>query len=279
MQRRARIGRAEHQIPPRTHVWVGRLLPPSDRANLDGPFYLNQWEFPFVQAYPNIFAGRDDGAAVWGQVGGGRFKYQVGVFQGVEGPANGSDHLLYAGRLTLNLLDPEPGYYNASTYYGEKDILAIAAVLMHQQDAAGTAGSGGDFLGWNVDVLFEKNLEDFGVFSLEGAYYEYDLDGEGCFTNACPSGTSVEGESWFVLVSHLLPWEVGVGPISGKLKPLFWYQEYDHKFGGVQHQWELGLQYVIAGHNARVSLVYGRQDPGSGFSTVNIVRFGIQLQI
>src|SRR5258706_2325838 len=36
------------------NVWLGRMLPPSDRANLDGPFYLLPWSFPgIVSNYPN----------------------------------------------------------------------------------------------------------------------------------------------------------------------------------------------------------------------------------
>ncbi len=38
-------------------------------------------------------------------------------------------------RLVANLLDPEPGYYNASTYYGEKNIAAIGFSLTDQHDA------------------------------------------------------------------------------------------------------------------------------------------------
>jgi len=64
------------------NIWAGRLLPPSDRSNLDGPYYLSTWDFPLVQAYPAIYAGRDDGVAFWGQTGGGKFKYQIGAFQG-----------------------------------------------------------------------------------------------------------------------------------------------------------------------------------------------------
>ena len=76
------------------NIWMGRMLPPSDRSNLDGPYYLNTWNFPLAQAYPSIFAGRDDGAAVWGQVNGGQFKYQLGAFEGTQGGSNVEDNLL-----------------------------------------------------------------------------------------------------------------------------------------------------------------------------------------
>ena len=120
------------QITDSIGLWVGRMICPSDRANLSGPFFQNAWNFPFTQfGYPNIFQGRDDGAALWGQYGGGVVKWQVGVFEGENSGAPqaigqpGTDNLMITGRFVVNLLDPEPGYYNASTYYGEKDILAL----------------------------------------------------------------------------------------------------------------------------------------------------------
>src|SRR3569832_2234506 len=128
------------------NIWIGRFLPPSDRSNLSGPFYLNSWNFPLVKRYPAIFAGRDDGAAIWGQFGKGFFKYQVGAFQGLGTTGavpNQKDSLLYTGRLPLNLWDPEPGYYNSSTYYGAKNVLALGLVAMSLLCAVGSAAASG----------------------------------------------------------------------------------------------------------------------------------------
>ena len=68
------------------NLYGGRMLPPSDRANLDGPFNLGTWEFPFVSAYPAIFDGRDNGGAVWGDIG--KFKYMIGGYQGCTADNN-----------------------------------------------------------------------------------------------------------------------------------------------------------------------------------------------
>ena len=96
------------------NVWMGRFLPPSDRANLSGPFYQNAWNYPTtVNGYPSIYAGRADGAAIWGQVNKGQFKYQAGVF--TVDPAVPIGQAIYALRMVYNFLDPEPGYYNSST--------------------------------------------------------------------------------------------------------------------------------------------------------------------
>jgi hypothetical protein len=255
------------------NIWTGRFLPPSDRSNLSGPYYLNSWTFPIAQRYPAIFAGRDDGIAFWGQVDGGKMKYQVGAFEGVEGP-NGGDQLLYTGRFTVNLLDPEPGYYNSSTYYGAKEILAIGIVGYHQTNAAGTvAGSEGDFNGWNIDTLYETKLSNEGVLSLEGAFYDYDSDDM--------AGTTAQGDGGFALVSYLCPDKVGPEKHQGQLQPYFRVQTYDNDFGagsGETDQYDIGLNYIIDGHNARVTLQVSDTDPETG-SNFHSVFLGLQLQI
>ncbi len=262
------------------NIWAGRFLPPSDRSNLDGPYYLNAWDFPFVQKYPAVFAGRDDGLAIWGQVDGGKFKYQIGAFEGlgdVPGGPNQSDELLYAGRLTLNLLDPEPGYYNSSTYYGGKDVLAIGLVGQYQEDATGTIGNAGSFTGWNIDLLFEKDLNGAGVATLEGAYYDYDAEGKAI---APTSGDGAEGKGFMGLASFLLPNKIGSGSYAGQLQPMVRYQEFENEgmVTGEHSRTDIGLSHIMDGHNARISLTYSMDDPAAG-SNFDIVKLGFQFQI
>jgi len=266
-------GIAQFEFNDFVNVWMGRHLPPSDRSNLSGPYYLGTWNFPFVQQYPNIFAGRDDGVSLWGQVNGGMFKYQVGAYQGADGGSNDEDNLLYAGRLTFNMWDPEPGYYNSSTYYGAKDILAVGLVAMAQDDASGVAGNSDDFFGWNIDFLMEKKLGNNAVATLEAAYYDYDLD-DRVFGGTTAGPT--QGDGFFVLASYLLPTKIGIG----RFQPQFRYQEFNADLGGVDtDQWELGLNYIIDGHNARLSLVWGERDQSNTSDNEDFVQFGVQLQI
>lgn len=250
------------------NVWLGRFLPPSDRSLLDGPYYLATWDFPFVQNYPALFAGRDDGVAAWGQTGGGKFKYQVGAFQGRDGPgtSNQSDSLLYAGRLTWNFWDPEPGYYNASTYYGAKEILALGLVAMSQSDGAGTAATPGDFTGWSVDALMEKRVGG-DVLSVEAAYYDYDLDG-------VADASLVQGEGFFVYLGYLIGAKTG----AGKFQPHVRYQKLEPDGAVERTRYDVGVNYVIAGHDARLSLIYADDDRGA-LPDAKILRVGVQLQI
>ena len=269
---------AKFKFSEEFNIWAGRFLPPSDRSNLDGPYYLNVFDFPFVQAFPAIFAGRDNGAAIWGQIHQGKFKYQFGVFEGRNSRTttgtnpNDEDNLLYTGRLTYNFLDPESGYYNSSTYYGSKNILAIGIVGMYQAGGAGTV-SRGNFTGWNVDFLLEKKLATGGVATLEAAYYGYDLDGE-------VDLALTQGDSYFVLGSFLLPQKVG----WGKFQPYVRYQNFNRDQTnaagnrGVRERYEGGLNYIIDGHNARISAFYYEDDAGPGAKALGTFKVGIQLQ-
>lgn len=259
------------------NIWIGRFLPPSDRSNLSGPYYLNAWNFPFVQMYPAIFAGRDDGAAFWGMIGKGMFKYQIGAFDGsgaTAGGPNQKDDLLYSGRLTLNLWDPEPGYYNSSTYYGSMNVLAIGLVAMTQKNAVGTAGAAGDFTGWSIDLLAERNLGGAGIATLEGAYYDYDTD-------SIASAAIIEGKGYFALVSYLLPGRFGGAGIEGGLQPMVRYQKFEPDgAGAVDHdRIDVGLSYIIDGHNARITATYFKDDPGGNTPEIDGFKLGLQFQI
>lgn len=261
-------GIAQFQFSDRFNVWAGRFLPPSDRSNLSGPYFLATWDFPFVQNYPAIFAGRDDGMAVWGQTGGGAFKYQVGAFQGRNGAltSNRSDSLLYAGRLVFNFWDPEPGYYNDSTYYGAKEILALGLTLQTQADGAGTAANPADFTGYSIDALMEKKL-GADVLSLEGAWYSYDTDN---ITDA----VLYDGDGYFAQVSYLIGAPVG----NGRLQPHVRYQNLDLTGSANERKrYDLGVNYILSGHNARISFIYANDDNGT--TDINIIRLGLQLQI
>ncbi len=259
-------------------LWAGRFLPPSDRSNLDGPFYLNSYDFPIVQAYPAIFAGRDNGVAIMKEYAGGKFKWSYGLFEGRTNTTNGdtnpdqADNLLHAARVTYNFWDPEPGYYTTSSYYGAKDVLAVAFVYQHEADGAGTPTTVGDFTGWNVDVLMEKKLQNGGVVNLEGAYYDYDLDDK---TDA----SLTQGEGYLLLGSYLIPKQIG----WGKVQPYVRYQHFARDNltgdGGNRRRAEGGVNYIIDGQNAKISVLYFSDRNGSNADPKNTFRIGLQFQL
>jgi len=271
------------EFTPEFNVWAGRMLPPSDRANLDGPYYLGTWEYPLASAYPNIFTGRDNGGAVWGDIG--KFKYELGGFQGCTAGDNSCSNPdasgpLFAGRLQYDFWDKEAGYYTSSDYYGEKELLSVAVVGMFQKDAATDGVRSGDFGGFNVDALMQKKVWGGDVFTLEGAYYHYDTGGidtnTTAFDGAPLDGNGLAaGDSWFLLTSYLINQKIG----PGKFQPVFRYQEFDHEFGPDITEVSVGTNYIIKGHDARLSALYSRQNTdGDGHEDIDRFIGGIQLQ-
>jgi len=270
---------AKFALPGDFTMWAGRFLPPSDRFNLDGPYFLNAYNFPVVQAYPALENGRDNGFAIMKEYGGGKFKWSYGMFEGRTSDTNGDsnpdggDNSLHTFRATYNFWAPEPGYYTTSSYYGAKDVLAVAFVYMRENDGAGTATTVGDFTGWNVDVLMEKKLSNGGVVNLEGAYFEYDTDDK-------TDSSLTQGESYLALASYLLPDPVGVG----KLQPYVRYQHFSrdglNRSGarGNRSVTEGGINYIISGANAKICAFYSGDKVGNG-STTQSFQIGMQFQL
>src|SRR5579862_2970412 len=143
-----------HTKSPMFNVWFGRFLPPSDRDNFTGPFYANEWDVftdGIQDGYPSVFQGRDNGIAYWGDFKAGmvKLKASLGVFDGTS--VDGDKNVLWAGRLQFDFWDPENGYYLNSTYYGDKNLIAIAVATQAQADAKGSATASAT----TVDFLLE----------------------------------------------------------------------------------------------------------------------------
>ncbi len=260
------------------HVRFGRHLPASDRYNLDGPFYQNSFDFPgIVQRYPNKSTGRVEGVSSWGQYKGGKFKWPLTASEGNEvsgGPNDDFDHLQYSARFTYNFWEPEPGFYNSSTYYGKKDVLALGLVLWHQSDGVGTKEDPEDFTAWNIDFLCEKRY-DWGTIDIEAAYFDYSNNGAGANETS-----QADGQAWTAGFSYLYPEKIGWG------YPQFvsrWQQfdptnnHPDKTFE--ESKLELGLHYIIQDHNAKLALVFSNTHVGGAENDDRgAVKIGMQFQ-
>jgi hypothetical protein len=247
------------------NIWMGRMLPPSDRSNLSGPYYQNNWAFPYSQfGYYNIFQGRDDGVMVHGSFREGSIEYALGVYDGEDGTP--SDEMMVAGRFSLNLLDNEEGYYNASTYHGTKELLTVGFAFQNQQDARAI---GTDYDSYNFDLLYERPTSSGGVITLEGAYYSF-----------AGTGTENDGHSYFMLASYMLSSEYALGALTGRVVPYFRHQEFTRDANTADlavRSNDFGIHYVIHGHNARLTMEYSDTDTDTT-EEVDSLKLGMQLQ-
>lgn len=266
---------AKFEFSPYFNIWAGRTLVPSDRHELNGPYYSPMFEpykTPFYSAdfstdYGTGGAGlwnRDHGVVVWGAAGpSGAFQYSAGVFNGLEsstgvGP-NQDDSLLFAGRVAYNFLSVEsnPGYYTSGTYYGGGgDILTLAYAIQHQSDGAGSFANPGDLTAMNVDVLFEKVLPGKGVVTLDGEYKHFDADYDAAAFADADCFCMFDGDSFAVAGFYLFPQQIG----WGKFQPYARYSYVDPNDSTDRDEIEGGLNYIIDGHNARISMFYQHGD-------------------
>jgi len=271
------IGKFE--FDEKVNLWVGRMLLPSERGELNGPYYhatYNGFRTPF---YPADFSGnfnagaglygRDNAATFWGKIHpfGTHLLYAVSVSQGLRSAANSGSSLMYTGRLQWNLLNDEtsPGYYTSGTYYGTAgDILAIALSGQHQKDGAGNASAPSgvsDFTGITVDLLFEKLLpNNMGVFTFNGEFKRHWARyAASAFTTPVSASDptvacfcTFSGHSWTVYGLYLIPTKVGIG----RFQPYARFTAVQPLESAARNEWEGGVNYVIDGFNARVSAFY-----------------------
>jgi hypothetical protein len=236
------VGRFE--FSNKVNFWVGRFLPPSDRANLYGPFYAHHWAV-FVDGvqdgYPFIYQGRDNGIAYWGQFG--KVKLSGGIFDGTS--ATGDDTVLSAGRAQVDFWDAEGGYYLNGTYYGDKNLLAIGAAGQ-VQGSDKTAGS--------VDFLLERKLGSAGAVSVEAEWARY--HNLGGYPSPTPNGGYSLLDGGYVLGSYLFPKPAG----PGKFELLGKFARSKYQEGvitdDVQKTSEFDFNYVIKQFDARIMFFY-----------------------
>jgi hypothetical protein len=229
---------------PKVNIWFGRFLPPSDRANLYGPFYSNEWAFSsdgIQSGYPSIYAGRDNGVTYWGdfEAGPAKIKISVGTFDGSS--ATSSHSLIWASRAQIDFWDPESGYYLNGTNYGDKNILAIAGANQVQDGRTATT----------ADFLMERKVHHGGAFTIESEYSNYNRLGG-------YDSRYAKSQGGYGLASFLIPKQVGIG----KFEILGKYAIAQFTNGGIgdpsyrQNTAEVNLSYIIKQFGARVMSFY-----------------------
>jgi hypothetical protein len=296
------------------NAWFGRTLVPAERTELDGPFYNPFFDtfgkspfepadfglqgnttFPRDDDTPGGSAGqfgRDDGVVFWGSmIPNKRLKYAIGGFSGLDNDnINPDREFQYAVRLAYNFwnIEDNPGYYTSSTYYGKSgDVLTLAASNIFHRDGAGTATDSGNFRGTEVDLLMEKVLPNEGVVTLLGEYKNYEISSlDEDVARADPDCFCLfDGDSFSTGLLYLFPEQIGIG----HFQPYVRYSGVYPDGSSDRDEFETGVNYVIDGHNARVSLIYQYGDlsskgifnfgPDVRGDSESAVKLGIQLQL
>jgi hypothetical protein len=254
---------ARFEFLPEFNLYAGRMIVVADRFTPSGPWGMDEYFYPGImvagQAVPAALmksglTGRDVGVNAWGALLGGTVKYYLGAYEF----SDPSLSPLFSGRLQLSLLTPEPGFYQRTTYYGYKDLIAIGIGGQFQKN--GSAGSmANPMAGMGMpaapttlpvfdnysyvtgDLVIDKKLGDAGTLSFVGSVAKFDGDYQ-------PWKSHFQAG-----IGYLIPGVVGIG----KLRPSIRYQ--GAKANGVDNLSSVidaQIGYVIMPWFARVALGY-----------------------
>jgi len=254
---------ARIEVNPHVNFWAGRFLPPSDRANLYGPYYAHHWAVytdGVQNGHPFVFQGRDNGVVYWGDFAK-KIKVSVGAFDG--GTADGVNKVIGAARVQIDFWDPEGGYYLNGTYYGDKNLLAIGGASQLQDGHTAST----------IDFLMERKAMNGGAVTLEGEYSNYNRLG-GYDPNYAKS------QGGYVLGGVLFPKKVGMGKFEllGKWAKAEFTHGSAAKFTNYsQKTSEVDFNYVIKQFNARVMSFF--KDTRFDRNKNNFWQVGVGLQI
>src|SRR5690606_35102108 len=176
-------------------------------------------------------------------------------------------------------MEANPAYYTSSTYFGEGgDILTFGFSFQSQADGTGTAAEPGDFSATILDMLFEKPLPGGGAVTIEGEYKWFDAE----LTPAAMADPTCfclfDGDAYFLTAAYMLPGSTG--PV--RYQPYVRFTKNEPTDALDSDLTEVGVNFVLKGHNARLNLNYMSGDANlSGYrgADTDALFFGVQIQI
>lgn len=212
---------------------AGFMLPPGSHNQLESAAKLYAADY-FVNTYRrSIFnnndplgsggqspVGRDTGVQLRLLALGGHLDARAGVFQGVRNnpiPAStgvvaevGAYNIFrFAGRVQVNLLDAEPGFFYQGTYLGAKKVLSFGGFYDYQYQQAGATNPTYKYYGGDVIVDLPAGP---GVFTLQVDFVRWNdeygtsvtvMTGANSVT-VSPTNTAVMGQIGYLIAPIML---------------------------------------------------------------------------
>jgi hypothetical protein len=200
---------------------------------------------------------RDIGATLFGSTSFNEFvhaKYYVGAYNGIQFRNNGEDKERVTARVQLNLFEPEPAYYNLSTYLGEKKTVAIGASIDHQQRIARDTVTDNNinYIWYSIDAFADIPVGP-GSTTFEAGYTNLDLEGSTSLRDSASgppkNAKETEGKGLYVQTGYYLE--------NLNLQPWALFERWDCDASddvGSWSAWRVGLSYFFKGHKANVKV-------------------------
>jgi hypothetical protein len=182
-------------------------------------------------------------------------KAYLGVYDGID---NTKDELRLTARAQVNFFDPEPGYFNLSTYLGKKKTVGIGASYDYQSDFAFDDSKGWvDYNWFELDAFMDYPVGP-GFLTAEVAFQNLDLDSAKALHDSPTTGIAqnakeTQGNGLYGQIGYYLEdWQVQ--PWAGID---YWDSDGSNDIGSFT-SYRIGLTYFFKGHNANVKMGYER---------------------
>jgi hypothetical protein len=261
---------------PAFRVQAGRMYVPFTRAfGTESTFTLLTTDLPVSQGggRGSLFyaskVGRDDGVVVWGTPLHERLQYRIGLMQGVEGAANPSGTLRLAGRVAVQLLEPENTWFNRGSYLGTKQVLAFGFGIDRQNGLSTTGRPKFDSRAWTIDGFFDHPAGK-GAVTVEASL----TDVKGLTQPLAFAGLAAgeDARVGYITAGYLLPGSLG----RGRVQLFGRWERLDGDGNGGTTTPAIGANYLVRGHDLKITVEWSRierPDVGSGQAVT------MQLQI
>lgn len=204
------------------------------------------------QALSGDSAVRDDGVTLFSSHSFSdtlHGKFYLGVYDGIE--VTDKDSHRWTARAQVNFFDPEPGYYNLSTYLGKKKTVGIGASFDYQEDIdEDVGGDFHDYTWFEVDGFVDYPVGP-GYLTAEASFMTMDLDGSGVLVNGGTEAKQTSGDGFYAQIGYLLP-EWNIQPWYGFD---YWGSDDSDDIGSFTSH-RIGVSYFFKGHNANVKMGY-----------------------
>ena len=205
--------------------------------------------------YPSNI-GRDDAVTLWGNVLGDKLQYRFMVGDGEETDAkNPDDSMRYAGRLSYNFFDSETKWFNAGTYLGKKQILALGVGADFQKDLMLNSVEKlnrveKDYSAWTIDCHYDQPLANGDNLTFAASYIDISNTANKITFTRLASGD--DGSLTSVKAGYYFGKKLGIG----NLQPFAHYQIISVDESGKEDTdiYGIGANYYIKGAANKLSL-------------------------
>ena len=258
---------------PQFKVKIGRILVPFSVENRSSSASLLGIDYNLASIkVPTLMRGaawRADGIESRGILFEGRLDYRVALLQGFPRPPLedvefrwGARTLRYAGMMTVNLGDAQPGWFFDLNSLGSFDMLSF---------------------GGGVDIIPSRIVsEDYSLAVSLFAFLEQPL-GQGRVNAACSLyrwmgyawAHGFEGTTMAAQLGYLIPGEI----FGGRWQPVVRFQhQNEQETDNAWNTFNLGLNFFLVGHNVNLKVDLALNEKGADERETEVFRFQAQIR-